>query len=437
MSSVEGAKILQFDDSFITPIVLPAGLWDMLDVAWMGSPNVAVAPVVELPEGCVFTNLRAFSGPLTVKCTATATSPISDFVNGDLYQIGVVWSNRTLRFQNTGSVALFDMSAMGAGEEVEFGLRSVFFGEMSDTAPVVAANGTGGNLLFLLIDRNVVRAVAVATAVGVTWTRRWQSDSAAVANQTGPVLGPVVDDIPGSVFGERSRYWLVPSPPATPAVAPITLNPICYGVFNVSGGGFTQTLPNIVTANLRLFKQGLIIWIKEVSGSPGLRIAPAGGQTINGSANPVSIPPGGLVAFHCDGVSDWRTCEMSRYAPPEIWFDDDVAANQTDVPLDTRASALFAEFKAVSPGSVVGIGSRLTETITAGTLTLAVSINGAAGALSLVHTAGSNPDGGEAFQLPGVDDFVAGDLIGILITTDAGFLPVTTDLEATLELSDV
>ncbi len=41
-----------------------------------------------------------------------------------------------------------------------------------------------------------------------------------------------------------------------------------------------------------------------------------------------------------------------------------------------------------------------------------------------------------ATQLVGVTTYVAGDLIGARLTTTAGFLPTTTDLEAWLEVSE-
>ncbi|NIO41527.1 MAG: hypothetical protein GTO41_15940, partial [Burkholderiales bacterium] len=69
-----------------------------------------------------------------------------------------------------------------------------------------------------------------------------------------------------------------------------------------------------------------------------------------------------------------------------------------------------------------------------GTLTVEAAINGAGTGFTLVHTSGSNPSGGEATQGAGVTPFNAGDLVGFLITTDAGFLPITTDLEAWMEI---
>ncbi len=83
----------------------------------------------------------------------------------------------------------------------------------------------------------------------------------------------------------------------------------------------------------------------------------------------------------------------------------------------------------------MGLATRLSAAIAAGTLTVEVLKNGAAFAapFTLVHTSGANASGGVATAAPGVNTYVASDLLSMRLTTDAGFLPVTTDLEAWLE----
>jgi hypothetical protein len=116
---------------------------------------------------------------------------------------------------------------------------------------------------------------------------------------------------------------------------------------------------------------------------------------------------------------------------PEQWVQQNVAANQTNVALSALVSTNFDTIKMMRGGSVVGMSTRLTEAITAGTLTVTLTKNGVAGTLSIPHTSGV---GSVSTQAVGIDTYVAGDLIGIQITTTAGFLPVTTDLEAWLEV---
>jgi hypothetical protein len=117
-------------------------------------------------------------------------------------------------------------------------------------------------------------------------------------------------------------------------------------------------------------------------------------------------------------------------AMPEQWGQQNVAASQTNVPLECLVSTNFDTIKMMRAGSIVGLSTRLTEAVTFGTLTVTVTKNGAAGIISVVHISGS---GGVTTQGVGIDTYAANDLIGIRITTSSGFLPTTTDLEAWLE----
>jgi hypothetical protein len=100
-------------------------------------------------------------------------------------------------------------------------------------------------------------------------------------------------------------------------------------------------------------------------------------------------------------------------------------------------STSFDTIKMIRAGSIVGLSTKLTEAITdanAGSLVVVVTINGIAGTLSISHSSGSNPNGAEAAQASGIDTFVAGDEIGIELSTLGTFAPTTTDLEAWLDL---
>jgi hypothetical protein len=128
---------------------------------------------------------------------------------------------------------------------------------------------------------------------------------------------------------------------------------------------------------------------------------------------------------------------VERFAPPEKWQQPNVAAGQTDVDLGALLSVNYDTIKMIRAGSIVGLSTRFTEAITdanAGSAVVTVTVNGVAGALSLSHSSGSNPNGGEAIQAAGTDTFTAGDLVGIQITTLGTFAPTTTDLEAWLDM---
>jgi hypothetical protein len=121
-------------------------------------------------------------------------------------------------------------------------------------------------------------------------------------------------------------------------------------------------------------------------------------------------------------------------AMPEQWVKLNVPANQAATPMFAQVSTNFDTIKAIRDGSIVGLGTRLSEAVTAGLLTVTVTINGTPGTLSIAHTSGT---GGVATQATGIDNYVAGDLIGIQYSTNAGFLPITADLEAWLQVVEV
>lgn len=147
---------------------------------------------------------------------------------------------------------------------------------------------------------------------------------------------------------------------------------------------------------------------------------------------------GGVCTVYVAAVDDpASSADAGIYAPPEKWAMSDVEAELTDEDLSCLVSTSFDTIKAIRAGSIVGLSTRFTEAITdatANSAVVTVTINGVAGTLAISHSSGSNPSGGEATQAPGADTFVAGDLLGVQITTLASFLPVTTDLEAWLEI---
>jgi hypothetical protein len=199
-------------------------------------------------------------------------------------------------------------------------------------------------------------------------------------------------------------------------------------------------------------KEGELLTVVDTSvagvgagAGPGneINIFPLGADTINGVAGPYVInTQNGSVSLRCDGGTNWVVVDPGSSsahleAPPEKWFQDNVAASQADVDLGTKVSVTFSDIKAIRAGSIVGLSTRFTETLTDATVDSAivtVTINGVEGTLAVSQSSGVNPDGGEVTQQPGVDSYAKGDLIGISITTLASFTPVTTDLEAWLEV---
>jgi hypothetical protein len=135
--------------------------------------------------------------------------------------------------------------------------------------------------------------------------------------------------------------------------------------------------------------------------------------------------------------SDPTVTTTIREMATEKWVQNNVAASQSGVNLSALVSTSFDTLKMIRAGSIVGISTRLTEAITdatADSLIVKVAINDVAGTLQISHNSGGNASGGEATQAAGTDTFVAGDEIGVELTTLGSFAPTTTDLEAILEL---
>jgi hypothetical protein len=112
---------------------------------------------------------------------------------------------------------------------------------------------------------------------------------------------------------------------------------------------------------------------------------------------------------------------------PEQWERASVAASLTDDVVEAAVSSLFDTIKMDFAGSIVSLVTQLSDVVTAGTLTVSVTKNGSA-VFSGAHTSGANSSGGVFTQDEAVDEFAAGDLIGIKITTTADYEPATLDL---------
>lgn len=120
----------------------------------------------------------------------------------------------------------------------------------------------------------------------------------------------------------------------------------------------------------------------------------------------------------------------------EVFFQDNVAAAQAAVALGVRGRTTFVD-GVIMPraGSIVGLVVRYNAAVTTDTGTVIVTIDGTPGTLSLASSSGSNPSGGVVTQAPGIDVFAAGEKLSLDITTGATFAPITTDMEAWLEVS--
>lgn len=120
-----------------------------------------------------------------------------------------------------------------------------------------------------------------------------------------------------------------------------------------------------------------------------------------------------------------RINELSEF-DSFAFFQDNAAAGQTNVALSNGMST--RGYVAVDDGSVVGIAVHSNGARVAGTLTAEPTINGVGTGL-LVSLDGTNTLKYNVYQNAGLAVFKVGDLIGCRITTDAGWLPATADID--------
>ena len=129
-----------------------------------------------------------------------------------------------------------------------------------------------------------------------------------------------------------------------------------------------------------------------------------------------------IVLLRGNPIIDARSLPVSHH-----FMQQNVAASQSAVAIPVLGLAGNTEIVMPKPGSVVGISIASNEVRTGGTLTVDITINGAAPGLQAVLD-GTNTQYHYATQDRRLDAFVAGDRLGVKITTDAGWLPTTADI---------
>ncbi len=105
----------------------------------------------------------------------------------------------------------------------------------------------------------------------------------------------------------------------------------------------------------------------------------------------------------------------------------DVAASLTAVAIPVLGLVGNNEITLPRGGSIIGVSIASNATRTAGTLTVVATVNGTAAGLQAILNA-TNPQHHFATQAGGLNTFVAGDRLGVVITTDAAWLPTTADI---------
>lgn len=119
------------------------------------------------------------------------------------------------------------------------------------------------------------------------------------------------------------------------------------------------------------------------------------------------------------------------------FFQTDIAASQTDVELDA-AGGTQTYYLALRPGFVISFGVFLNAARTAGTATFVPTINGTPINTTPIPEAtieiNATDTTNKISDLPALvaASFVAGDRLGIEVTTPSSWTPITADVVASL-----
>jgi hypothetical protein len=319
MPGVEGRKILEFDDSLAT-CQIPAGNWAMKDVMWAGfGPRQGVPrTTVYILDGATFTDLRMIGGQITIVNKATSISPVSDFSADpipDQVQIGLRDDCGNPQIVNQGGVAMFNLE----GNSAFFFVQNCLFGMptpgIESTFPLIRHKGPSV-LTINLLGQNQTGPNVVLSEAGASVLFGALSSAAQVA-----LVQTTITDHGTLRFGPQGRIQrlLVPLPPAPPATTSQTFHTPNVLIRCNGTSAFTQNLPGIAieffvgNTTVPLYSGGQEVVVAEVVGGSKLKVRPAPGNTIDGSADPVHIGKHGSRTFVSDGVSNWITISEVRH----------------------------------------------------------------------------------------------------------------------------
>lgn len=287
LAQLQGTRFLQFDDSNITPIVIPTPTvpgtpYDMTGVVWASVPDRIVS--VEVPEGVTFTGLRAFDDRVLVSFTGT-TPPVADFASPAPQQDTITLSNGAT------------ISCSGAGP---------FFSVDENTVVLLNTQSGFGGGANAVLD---IAGTAIVTVFGQGAQCALSDDT--ISGIVGTTLNLIrandatfaFSDDQSAFLGTLNRVnatadFRYPTAVLTGATGLLVASQLVR--VNPTGGAFTVTLPPALEL------RGQSITIVNVSASTNIvTVAAAGGDTINGAASLLMSGNHFFVEVTSDGANTW------------------------------------------------------------------------------------------------------------------------------------
>ncbi len=424
------AGIGQFTIQFAGAPIIPSDgvTYDMTGCVWQGTSGAGTGSGSDLTIGdggdsTIFENLRKISGVNVV--TFQSQSPIKVGVGeagGVLTLVNLIIggedSNEPIEILGTNSrLVLGDYSTLAniaVQSDVDYQISIEGVVRDEDVASIQEDALAGSGLVTVLLKEGSGRIEMEQTSL--TNPLEWLSvaDSRMIS-LAWPFLPPVS----------------VPTQGDDPKTAVLTV-----GYTNLMTGGPTASLPSAGN-----YQKGDFIAIKTADAS-GCTIVGDDGDTIDGAASYLLDLVNQYVVLVSNGVDGWLIISAGGGASgggiaavPEQWaLNTGLLTDQVAVSLETQVSTGFATYRAPRAGSIRDLGWRLSAAVTAGTLTINVTVNGTPIVLAGVSTSGSNASGGQSTQAAGIANFVAGDEIGVTYSSDALLAAVGAVLEVTLNV---
>jgi hypothetical protein len=298
LALLQGFRVLEFDDSIISPIVVPAGAYDMTNVIWSGSAGID-APQVQVVEGVTFTRLRQLTERVQVTFTGT-TPPVSDFdVSGTVsdtftldHSARVVTAGAGPFFRVTSAVITAPTISLANGATIDAG-----------TTPAINLAVLGSGIVVAIATGSVLDSNTVSGVVGSNLTLSILSAGTILASEDQPGFSGTIT--PSNIT--KTRFFPFPSASTLVSTNTVLTDTSVLVLVDLSVGvDFTITLPP--AANHR----GETIMFKtNDSAETTVTVAPTAGDTT--PDGPITLStPFQAVQVTSDGESIWyQTAEFT------------------------------------------------------------------------------------------------------------------------------
>lgn len=286
LSLSQGTRILEFDDRIVSPIVIPTGgPYDMEDVVWSGGAD-ARSPLVHVPEGVTFINLRRFDLRIQVVFTG-ATPPVADF-NPAVPEVVVI--DRGASITTTGSGPFFRVTGVAP---VIFGMKVGASFVTGTHAVLDLASGAGPVIVALVESTADLQSSTVSSADPSPTLIILTADSGINgASESQPAFSGTLVPTNNTKVRRFSTDIVSGNTVLTDTEQIVLVDP--------SGGAFSITLP------LAFNHRGQSVLLKNVTSSVNnLTLQAQGGDNIDGNPSVVLSADHFFFQVTSDGVNTW------------------------------------------------------------------------------------------------------------------------------------